>query len=52
LCGDDEAARSGGSTVSHGGDGLRRFLQQRSGKGRVRSSPIDDVVHERVELTR
>jgi hypothetical protein len=50
-CGDDEAAGSSGSVVSHGGDRLWRFLQQCSGKGRVRSGPIDDAVHEREELT-
>jgi hypothetical protein len=33
------------------GSRLRRFLRQRNGKGRVRSGPINDVVHEKAKLT-
>jgi hypothetical protein len=35
-----------------GGGGLRLDLWQHNEKGRVRSGPIDDAVHERAELTR
>jgi hypothetical protein len=42
---------SSGSAASHGGDGLRRFMRQHSGKVRVRSGPINDAVHKRAKLT-
>jgi hypothetical protein len=55
---DDGAEKNGGAVefgrrrgAPVGGGGLRVDLRQRNGKGRVRSGPIDDAVHERVELT-